>query len=123
MTSVTLSEGVQTIGSQAFARNKLVSVNLPSSLNTIYTEAFITNDLATLVIPALSEIGPRSFANNKLFSVTFEDWVSEPEENADVFVGNPLLGVGSISVSSEYLEYFEGHAGNFGVNPNSFVGR
>lgn len=72
LTSVTLPEGLLTIGESAFP-SSLTSVNLPSSLKSIGKNAFAGTQLTSAVLPAgLGMIGEGAFKNCTLLSsVTF----------------------------------------------------
>ncbi len=65
LTSYTVSEGVQTIGTDAFYGAPLTQVTLPQSLMTIGVYAFQGCDLASVIIPSgVQNIGQESFSFN-----------------------------------------------------------
>jgi hypothetical protein len=114
LTSVTISEGITTIGVNAFANSqlsnviipssvtfiganvfsnkKLSSVTIPSSVTTIGANAFTNNQLKIVIIPSsVTSIGANAFANNQLSSVTIPSSVTTIEEST--FANNQLTSV------------------------------
>ena len=75
--SVTLSEGITSLGVWSFAYAPLSSINLPSTLKTIYGEAFTGSDLTSVTIPGNVElIDNYAFTgNSKLTSVVISEGV------------------------------------------------
>lgn len=74
LNSVTLPDGLQTIGENAFAVNDLKALVLPASLTGIGKEAFAHNQIKTLTAAApaaLYEIGEGAFRDNKLEALDF----------------------------------------------------
>jgi len=71
ITSLTIRDGVKSIGANAFSDNKLTSVTLPNSLTKIELCAFLNNELTSVTIPhSVTEIGGAAFNNNQLTSIT-----------------------------------------------------
>ena len=63
--SLTLPEGMESIGNYAFAYTSLQGVTLPSTLKTIGERAFYANNIDALVIPeGVETIGQYALANN-----------------------------------------------------------
>ena len=71
LTSVTIPNGVTSIGSYTFANNQLTSVTIPNSVTSIGEGAFAENRLTNVTIPnSVTSIGVGAFRNNQLTSVT-----------------------------------------------------
>ena len=75
--SVTLPEGITSLGVWSFAYATISSINLPSTLKTIYGEAFTGSDLTSVTIPGNVElIDNYAFTgNSKLTSVVISEGV------------------------------------------------
>lgn len=75
LTSITLGEEVEIIGSNAFQYCPVTSVTLPAGLTTIGKYAFAQTNLSSITIPAsVTRIGEYAFYDCKsLTSVTFAD--------------------------------------------------
>ena len=94
LTSITLGEGVEIIGSNAFQYCPVTSVTLPASLTQIGKYAFAQTDLTSVTVPAnVTYIGQYAFYGSKITSATFADaqgWkagknalnLSAPSQNA-----------------------------------------
>jgi uncharacterized repeat protein (TIGR02543 family) len=79
LTSLTLNEGLVTIGDSAFLGNKLVTLVIPNSVTTISTEAAFSGWglIETLTLGSgLTTIGNRTFENQKLQSLTIPPGVT-----------------------------------------------
>lgn len=64
ITSVTLHDGVKSIGDCAFGYTKITSIDLPSALETIGNSAFRNTELTSLDLPSnLRSIGSNAFAS------------------------------------------------------------
>ena len=60
---VTLPEGIESIGIEAFGDTNLMSINFPTTLKSIGTKAFYHTSLSSIVIPeTVSDIGAQAFA-------------------------------------------------------------
>lgn len=93
ITSLTLNEGLTTIGAGAFMDADLQTVQFPSTLTTLERAAFSScRDLTAVALPAaVSTIGESCFYNcQKLVSADIENTVIT-ELVARVFSGCPLL--------------------------------
>ncbi len=75
VTSVTIPEGVTSIGSSAFKGTGISSVTLPSTLTSIGAEAFQSTPLTSITIPAAVEtLGQGAFNNcTALTTVSFQE--------------------------------------------------
>ena len=70
-TSVTIPNGVISIGNNAFQNNQIVTLNLGTGLQIIGTSAFLNNKIATLIIPNnVRTIGQNAFKTNRLTEIT-----------------------------------------------------
>ncbi len=87
LTSVTIPNGVISIGGYAFAENFLESVTIPNSVTIIGIRAFLTNDLSSVTIGQdVTTIGGAAFADNqKLATVVLEG--TEPPSLGSYGVG------------------------------------
>ena len=77
--SVTLPEGITSLGIWSFARAKIENLNLPSTLNYIYGEAFNNSDLTSVVIPEnVERVSNFAFISSKnLKSVVISEGVQQ----------------------------------------------
>jgi hypothetical protein len=85
LTSLTLNEGLVTIGSSAFLGNKLVTLVIPNSVTTISTEAAFAGWglIETLTLGSgLTTIGNRTFEDAKPQSLTIPPGVTTLGTNA-----------------------------------------
>jgi uncharacterized repeat protein (TIGR02543 family) len=92
LTSVTIPEGVTSIGDRAFYNNDLTSVTIPEGVRSIGDSAFYGNNLTSVTIPeGVTSIGDLAFYNNDLTSVTIPEGVRSIGDSA--FYGNNLTSV------------------------------
>jgi hypothetical protein len=91
--SVTIPDGVTSIGEYAFCNNSITRVNIPESVTTIGRWAFANNQLAGITIPpGVKAIREYTFYNNRLINVDiFSGGVTGIEEYA--FSKNRLTGI------------------------------
>ena len=90
LTSVTIENGITSIGTFAFYNNKLTSVTIPNSVQTIGMGAFAGNQLGSVNIEnGITSIEASAFASNQLTSVTIPPSVTEMGRGA--FQNNPQL--------------------------------
>lgn len=72
LTSISLPEGITSIGDDAFNQCKITSLTLPASLKTIGARAFSNNGITQLTIPDKVEtIENAAFANNSIDNIDF----------------------------------------------------
>ena len=89
---VVISQGVTSIGSDAFRNNSLTSVIIPDSMTSISSSAFYENSLTSVIIPDnVTSIGAYTFASNSLTSVEIPEGVNFIGEYA--FENNSLTSV------------------------------
>ena len=110
--SITIPEGVVSIGDGAFSNNTtLTSVSLPSTLETIGTQAFYYCPITSVNIGAhVTTIGDYAFQYCNLSSVTIPSTVTYVGNGA--FSNNTLLTTVSIDVPELDMETTEQFAGN-----------
>jgi len=90
--SVTVPDGVTSIGEYEFAHKYLGNVAIPSSVTLIDKNAFLFNKLTSVEIPnSVTTIGKNAFCFNKLTSIKIPDNVISIGE--DAFSSNPLTSV------------------------------
>lgn len=113
--SITIPEGVVSIGDGAFSNNTtLTSVSLPSTLETIGTQAFYYCPITSVNIGAhVTTIGDYAFQYCNLSSVTIPSTVTYVGNGA--FSNNTLLTTVSIDVPELDMETREQFAGNTGL--------
>lgn len=72
LTSISLPEGITSIGDDAFNQCKITSLTLPASLKTIGARAFSNNGITQLTIPDKVEtIENAAFASNSIDNIDF----------------------------------------------------
>ena len=92
LTSVTIPEGITSVGYAAFSGNQLTSVIIPNSVTNIYVHAFSENQLTSVTIPnSVTSIGQSAFCDNQLTSVTIPSSVTSIGDYA--FKSNQLTSV------------------------------
>ena len=88
--SINIPDSVMFIGEGAFAENQLTSVTMPRGITSIERESFSDNDLRSIDIPdTVIFIGGSAFAHNSLFSLSIPDSVTSIGDSA--FFGNRWL--------------------------------
>jgi hypothetical protein len=71
ITSVSIPEGVTTIGSFAFANNQISRVTMPSTIVYIGEEAFFGNPLTEIILlEGVENIASSAFPNNQISQIT-----------------------------------------------------
>ena len=116
LNSVVIPGTVTTIGSRAFASNKLTRVVLPRGLDKIDNEAFMNNILPDVKFPnSLTTIGARSFKTNKLTGYDIPNSVTSL--GACAFCDNPIPNPGFLYVSGDNST-IRGYIGNLSEFPD-----
>lgn len=108
--SLTLSEGLESIGKDAFANTILQGVALPGTLKTIGERAFYASNIGTLTIPeGVETIGQYALANN--FNLTKLELPSTLKEIGMFVIKN-----------DDYLEHVYSHITiPFEINNDTFL--
>lgn len=92
LTKVEIPEGVEEIGSYAFAKSKLRNVKLPESLRVLYTGAFENTYLDKIELPKnVFSLWPGSLAIKTLQEITLPDsirHVKDPFRGENVYAEN-----------------------------------
>ena len=105
LTSVIISNGVISIGANAFELNSLESVTIPGSVSSIGDEAFLDNVLTSVIIlNGLTSIGGGAFQYNSLTAIEIPDSVTDIKIAAFYF--NSLESV----IIGHGIERIEGEA-------------
>ena len=80
---VTLSEGITSVGKQAFFGTRLSEVVLPATLLSIGQEAFAGCNLLSLALPeGLNTLGDNAFANGKFMNLRIPNSLTDLPANA-----------------------------------------
>ena len=111
LTSVSMGNGVQSIGKYAFQNNELTTLTIGNSVQTVGRGAFQNNELSSVTIGnSLKTIEPEVFRNNKLSSVTIPPSVTAIGDNAftenqltSLTMGNGLKTIGGWAFSYNKL--------------------
>jgi len=91
--TVSISNGVTTIGDDAFADKQLTSVTIPNSVTAIGEGAFMNNQITRIVFPnSVRRIGANAFAGNQLNRITI---------GANVVLGSRALNQDFVSQYNE----------------------
>ena len=90
LTSVTIPDGVTSIGNNAFYSNQLTSVTLGHGVTAIGNSAFSENQLTSVTIPdSVTTIDDDAFSFNQLTSVTLGSSVTSQPADFISWQGNP----------------------------------
>ena len=90
---ITLNEGLEKIGENAFEKTKISSINIPSSVKEIGNGAFSScYDLSQVALnEGLEKIGDSAFKDTKITSITIPSSVKEIRNNA--FAGTKITSI------------------------------
>lgn len=122
ITSVTLSNNLKVIGTNAFFGNLFNSVVLPEGLTTIGSGAFQSTAITSIVIPnTVTNLGSNAFQATSLSSVKFNG--AKPTTlGTGIFSGVGTLGTGSVLVPSAHLTSYQASASTFSLISSKFAG-
>ena len=104
LTSVIISNGVISIGANAFELNFIESVTIPGNVSSIGDDAFIDNGLTSVIIlNGLTSIGGGAFQYNSLTAIEIPDSVTDIEIAAFYFnsLESVIIGHGIKSIGGE----------------------
>jgi hypothetical protein len=98
-------------GNLAFSSKRLISITIPNGVTTIGYGAFSSNELASVTIPnSVTAIGGRAFGYNQLIRVTIPNGVTTIGEYAfdgnrltNVTIPNGVTTIGTFAFSSNRL--------------------
>ena len=102
LTSVTILNGVTTIGNAAFSNNQLQSVTIPDSVTTIGVGAFAKNRLTSVTLSNnVTSISDNAFSDNQLRNVTIPnsvtsigEWAFSPNQLTSVTIPDSVTSIG-----------------------------
>ena len=111
LTSVTIPEGITSVGYAAFSGNQLTSVIIPNSVTNIYVHAFSENQLTSVTIPtSVTSIGHSAFYGNKLTSVTIPnsvtsigDYAFQSNQLTSITIPSSVTSIGDYAFKSNQL--------------------
>ena len=111
LTSVTIPEGITSVGYAAFSGNQLTSVIIPNSVTNIYVHAFSENQLTSVTIPnSVTSIGQSAFCDNQLTSVTIPssvtsigDYAFKSNQLTSVTIPSSVTSIGDYAFKSNQL--------------------
>ncbi len=106
VTSVSIPEGVVSIGDFAFNRcSGLTEINLPSTLQTIGSNAFWNTEFTSITIPAsVNYIGIYAFGISEITSATFENPDGWSTYTSDTATTGTALTLSTPSTNANYLK-------------------
>ena len=113
--NLTIPNSVTSIGSQAFRDNKIANLTLSNNLETIESYTFADNNISNISLPnSLKSIGDSAFANNGISSITIPSSVKSIGNYAfvnngisSITIPNTLTSIGIGTFSNNPLEYVE----------------
>ncbi len=92
LTSITIPNGIMSIGNNAFQNNQLKELTIPNSVTSINSMAFYKNQLTNVTIPnSITSLGGNVFNYNQLTSVTIPNTIKSIE--LSTFANNKLTSV------------------------------
>ena len=92
LTSIVIPNSVSHIGTFAFAENKLTFVSISNGIRNIENGAFFQNQITSLVIPdSITTIGQGAFFANPITSITFKGIIPPLSKERDVFDKNIMV--------------------------------
>ena len=90
--TVTIPEGVKTLGESSFYENYITNINLPSSLETIEFRTFYRNSFTSVVLPEnLINIDAEAFRENSITSIIIPSSVNRMGNY--IFYANPNIQI------------------------------
>lgn len=115
LNSVTLPEGLESLGYMAFQKNNLTEIELPSTLTTLGQRSLAYNKLTTIEFPeGIKSIGKEAFQENEFTEIEIPYHIEEIEEGAfktnkieNVVLHDGLKTIGAKAFEDNLIEEIE----------------
>ncbi|MCG4585216.1 leucine-rich repeat domain-containing protein, partial [Anaerosalibacter bizertensis] len=115
LNSVTLPEGLESLGYMAFQKNNLTEIKLPSTLTTLGQRSLSYNKLTAIEFPkGLKSIGKEAFQENEFTEIEIPSYIEEIGEGAfktnkieKVILHGGLITIGAKAFEDNLIEEIE----------------